>query len=71
MQEERIHAMEVKLEPVLSLYEHEEAWHRLSVWDADCKRYEACSIRQMEGNINNNNFIVGTRIMRLEVSYYT
>jgi cation diffusion facilitator CzcD-associated flavoprotein CzcO len=38
MQREGIRAMEVKMEPIVSLYAHIDEWHKRSVWGADCKR---------------------------------
>ena len=39
LQTENIRALEVKMEPVRQLYEHIDAWHKRSVWNADCKSW--------------------------------
>lgn len=39
IQSDGIRALEVKEEPVTALYEHIDAWHKRSVWNADCKSW--------------------------------
>lgn len=38
IQSENIRALEVRPEPIESLYEHTDEWHKCSVWNAECKR---------------------------------
>lgn len=38
IQNENIRALEIRPEPIKSLYEHIDEWHKCSVWNADCKR---------------------------------
>jgi cation diffusion facilitator CzcD-associated flavoprotein CzcO len=39
IQTDNIRAMEVKVEPINQLYEHIDAWHQRSVWNAPCKSW--------------------------------
>ena len=40
LQSETIRALEVKPEAVAALYEHIDEWHKCSVWNEECKRYD-------------------------------
>ena len=67
LQTENLRAIEVKQEPVRQLYEHIDAWHRRSVWNAGCKSYDSLllSFRALSKDAGANESADGTKTTSL------